>query len=54
MNRAYPKAVSILGAAACLGFLAITLLAKPEAWIIGVTVLAVGAIYYWVRARLAS
>jgi len=53
-DRAYPKAVSILGAATCLGFLAITLLAKPEAWIIGVTVLAVGAIYHWLRARLAS
>lgn len=51
-ERRYPKAVSALGAATCLTFLTITLLAKPEAWIIGTATLALGALYYWVKMKL--
>ncbi|MBX5321503.1 MAG: amino acid permease [Candidatus Bathyarchaeota archaeon] len=53
-NRVYPKIVSIVGAATCIGFLAFTLVAKTDAWIIGVTALAVSAVYYWFRKKLTE
>jgi APA family basic amino acid/polyamine antiporter len=48
-KRNYPKIVSAVGVATCLAFLAVTLIAKPEAWIAGVTALAVGSVYYALR-----
>lgn len=52
--RRYPKAVSALGAATCLTFLVITLLVKPEAWTIGVAVLAFGSVYYRLREKISK
>jgi APA family basic amino acid/polyamine antiporter len=49
VKRNHPKIVSAVGAATCLAFLAVTLIAKPEAWIVGVAALAVGSVYYALR-----
>jgi APA family basic amino acid/polyamine antiporter len=48
-NRVYPKTVPFLGACTCMALLGFTLFASPQAWIVGVGVLTVGAIYYWLK-----
>ena len=53
-KRNYPKTVSALGAATCLTFLAITLLAKPEAWIIGIATLIAGTAYHQVKMKFTK
>ncbi|MCS7124438.1 MAG: amino acid permease [Candidatus Bathyarchaeota archaeon] len=52
-KRRYPKAVSILGTATCLTFLATTLPTKPEAWTIGIATIIVGVVYYVVEMKLS-
>jgi len=53
-KRNYPKTVSALGAATCLTFLAVTLMAKPEAWIIGVATLIAGTAYHRVKMKFTK
>jgi APA family basic amino acid/polyamine antiporter len=48
-KRSYPRAVPALGAATCITFLLITLLTKPETWIIGAAALAIGSAYHILR-----
>jgi amino acid transporter len=51
----YPRAISALGAAACLGLLGAVLFMAPAAWAAGVGALACGWAYYvgrcWARNR---
>ncbi|MEM2103547.1 MAG: amino acid permease [Candidatus Bathyarchaeia archaeon] len=49
--KVYPKTVSVLGAATCIAFLFFSVTVKPEAWSIGVTALAAGAAYYWIKGK---
>jgi APA family basic amino acid/polyamine antiporter len=51
-KRAYPRLVPILGAASCLVFLVFTFFTSLQAWIIGVTCLIVGAVYYFAKRKL--
>jgi APA family basic amino acid/polyamine antiporter len=48
-KRSYPRAIPALGAATCITFLLITLLTKPETWMMGAAALAIGSIYYALR-----
>jgi len=50
--ESYLKAVSALGAAACISFLIITIFFKPEAWVAGIATLAVGGFYYYLKEKL--
>jgi APA family basic amino acid/polyamine antiporter len=49
-NRMYPKIVSVLGATSCMALLIFTFYALRQAWIIGAATLAVGIIYYCLKA----
>ena len=51
-KRTYPRFIPILGAATCLALLILILFVSPQAWIIGVTGLVAGAIYYAARGKL--
>ena len=51
-RRMYPRAVPILGAATCLVLLIVIFFALLQAWITGVTCLAMGAIYYFVKRKI--
>jgi APA family basic amino acid/polyamine antiporter len=48
-ERVYPKAIPFLGVITCAALLAVTLFASPQAWVIGVSCLAVGAFYYFLN-----
>lgn len=45
-DKMYPQVVSVLGVAACCALLIFILFVSPQAWIIGVTGLVVGAVFY--------
>jgi len=45
-KKIYPRIIPALGIATCLALLIFILFASPEAWIIGVTALMAGAVYY--------
>jgi len=51
-ERSHSRAFSALGAVTCLTFLVATLIAKPEAWVIGVAALATGSLYYGVKEKI--
>jgi APA family basic amino acid/polyamine antiporter len=51
-KRLYPRVVSVSGLIACLALLVFILFASPQAWIIGVVGLTVGAIYYFAKTAL--
>lgn len=50
-NRVYPRAVSVLGAVTCLALLIFILFASLQSWIIGVTCLIIGAVYYFAKQK---
>ena len=52
-KRVYPRFVPVLGAATCMAFLAFTLFASLQSWVIGVACLIVGALYYFAKQKLA-
>ncbi len=52
-KRLYPRFVPALGTATCLALLVFILFASPQAWIIGVIGLAVGAIYYMAKKKFS-
>lgn len=49
VKRVYPKTVPFLGALSCCMLLAFTLFASPQAWIVSVGVLTVGAVFYLLK-----
>jgi len=52
--RRYPRFVPALGIVSCLALLVFLLFASREAWIIGVSGLAAGVVYYAVKKHLAG
>lgn len=50
-KRLYPRFVPILGTITCLALLIFILFASPQAWIVGVAALIVGAIYYVAKEK---
>jgi len=52
-RRLYPRFVPFLGTATCLALLVFILFASPQAWIIGVTGLIAGAIYYVIKRKVS-
>jgi len=51
-KRMYPQFVPFLGAITCIALLFFILFASPEAWIIGIIGLAIGALYYATKKKL--
>jgi APA family basic amino acid/polyamine antiporter len=51
-KRIYPQFIPFLGAITCIALLVFILFASPEAWMIGIVGLAVGAIYYVAKKKM--
>ncbi len=46
IKRLYPRVVPLLGIISCAAFLLFVLFKSPEVWLIGLIILALGAVYY--------
>jgi len=53
-ERRFPRFMPVLGIGSCLALLVFLLFASRDAWIIGVSGLAAGAIYYAAKTRIAG
>jgi APA family basic amino acid/polyamine antiporter len=53
-KRTYAKALSALGAASCLALLAFELFASLQSWLVGVTCLIIGAVYYFAKQKISK
>ncbi len=53
-NRVYPRVVSALGAVTCIALLIFILFASLQSWIIGVTFLTIGAVYYFAKQKISA
>jgi APA family basic amino acid/polyamine antiporter len=53
-RRVFHQIIPILGAASCVLLLGIILFTSPQTWIIGIAALTVGAVYYFVKARIRA
>ncbi|MCK5628040.1 amino acid permease [Candidatus Bathyarchaeota archaeon] len=51
-RRLYPKFIPILGLISCLSLLALFLFSSTQSWIIGVAILLIGTIYYFVKQKI--
>jgi len=50
-RRVYPRALPALGTVTCLSLLIFILFTSSQAWIIGVTCLFIGAVYYFAKQK---
>jgi APA family basic amino acid/polyamine antiporter len=50
-ERLYPRSVSVLGAASCLGLSIFIFFASRDAWLIGLAGLAAGAVLHVVKRK---
>jgi len=50
-ERAYPRIIPVLGACTCLALLIFAFFASLQSWITGITCLAIGAAYYFVKQK---
>ncbi|MGQ9624124.1 MAG: APC family permease [Candidatus Bathycorpusculaceae bacterium] len=50
-KRMYPRIIPVLGACTCLALLIFVFFASIQSWITGITCLAVGALYYFVKQK---
>ncbi|MEM3731081.1 MAG: amino acid permease [Candidatus Bathyarchaeia archaeon] len=53
-ERKYPKLIPAIGAFTCLALLAFTLFVALQTWVLGTTILLMGAVYYAAKQKLSG